>query len=34
LVLYAATKAGYVKPIFYSSRAWSWHKPLILFGVG
>jgi hypothetical protein len=23
-----------VKPIFYSSRASTWHKPLILFGVG
>ncbi len=23
-----------VKPIFYSSRASLWHKPLILFGVG
>jgi hypothetical protein len=25
---------GHISPIFYSSRASTWHKPLILFGVG
>jgi hypothetical protein len=27
-------KLELVRPIFYSSRASTWHKPLILFGVG
>ena len=28
------TEAGSASPIFYSSRVSTWHKPLILFGVG